>query len=116
MKNIIIICFINYNFKIISHSEYTKYCYRLDHYQIPVLLHLVKNCQEGLNDSEAKRLVVLCKNAVHEHSGNRDFALFLMAVIGAINLTTFQSEITTIGGQLKGASKFLIMKALKNAK
>lgn len=59
---------------------------------------------------------MLCRNSVHEYSANRDFAQFLIVVIGAINLTKFRSEITNLSKQLKGASKFLIMKALKDAK
>lgn len=103
---------------IISHySEYMKYCSdNLDHHEIPVLSNLVKNCQQSLNNHTAERLVVLCRNAAHVHSSNTDFAAFLVTVIGAIDLTKFRPEMTSICGQLKGASKFLIAKALKNPK
>lgn len=93
-----------------------KCCDSLRQYQIMVLLHLVKNCQKSLNENEAKRLVLVCRNAVHEHSANREFALLITTVIGAVKMTKFRPEIATICEQLKGASKFLIMKALKDAK
>lgn len=94
-----------------------KYCSdNLDHHEIPVLSHLVKNCQKSLTNHTAERLVVLCRNSAHVHSANTDFAAFLVTVIGAIDLTRFRLEITSICGQLKGASKFLAAKALKNAK
>jgi len=93
-----------------------KHCDNLDQHQIPVLLYLVKNCQNGLNSNDTERLVALCKNAVHEHSTNRDFVSFLMSVIGIIDLVKFRPEMTAICGQLKGASKFLIVKALKDTK
>ncbi|VVC38416.1 Hypothetical protein CINCED_3A024146 [Cinara cedri] len=97
-------------------NEYMKSCDSLGQHEIMVLLHLVKNCQKSLDENEAKKLVLLCRNAVHEHSANREFALFLTAVIGAVDITKFRPEMTTICAQLKGASKFLIMKALKDAK
>lgn len=106
------ICFI-----IFCCSEYTKRCRDvLAEYQIPVMLQLVKNCQNDLDDGEAGRLVWLCKNATRAHFANRDFAGFLVAVIAAVDLVKFRPEMTAICGQLKGASKFLIMKALKDAK
>jgi hypothetical protein len=76
----------------------------------------VKNCQKSLNDHTTERLVVLCRNAVHVHSANTDFATFLVTVIGAIDLAKFRPEMVLICGQLKGASKFLIAKALKDVK
>lgn len=88
----------------------------MNHHEIPVLSHLVKNCQKSLNNHTAERLVVLCRNAVHVHSANTDFAAFLVTVIRAIDLTKFRQEMTSICGQLKGASKFLIAKALKDVK
>lgn len=91
-------------------------CVGLDQYQIPVMMHFLKNCNHGLSNEAAERLVVLCKNTVHKHSANRDFALFLVCVIEVIDLSKFRPEIDTICGQLKGASKFLIKKALKDAK
>ncbi|KAL4148475.1 hypothetical protein QTP88_002708 [Uroleucon formosanum] len=97
-------------------NEYLNQCDGLDQYQIPVLLHLVNNCQKNLNNDDAERLVGLCRNAAYEHSTNRDFGLLLMSVIGAIDLSKFRSEMTTICGQLKGVSKFMIMKALKDTK
>lgn len=87
----------------------------LAEHQIPVMLQLVKNCQNGLDDGEAERLVWLCKNATRAHLANRDFAGFLVAVIAAVDLAKFRPEMTAICGQLKGASKFLIMKTLKDA-
>lgn len=96
------------------YSEYINNCDGLDQYQIPVLLHLVNNCQKSLNNDDAERLVELCRNAAHEHSANRDFGMLLMSVIGAIDLGKFRSEMTTVCGQLKGVSKFMIMKALKD--
>lgn len=93
-----------------------KYCDRLDQHQILVLLHLIKNCPKCLDSNITERLVALCLNAVHKHSTNRDFAVFLMSVIEVIDLVKFRPEITSICGVLKGASKFLIMKALKDAK
>lgn len=93
-----------------------SYCNSLSPHQILVLLHLVKNCQKGLNNNEEERLVGLCRDAAHEHSANRDFGLLLMAVIGVIDITRFRLEMKTICDRLKGASKFLIMKALKDAK
>lgn len=88
----------------------------MEEYQISVLSHLVKNCQGNLDDNTAECLIVLCRNSVHEYSVNRDFAQFLIVVIGSINLSKFQSEITNLSEHLKGASKFLIMKALKDVK
>lgn len=93
-----------------------KYCNSLDQHQISVLSYLVKNCQKGLNNNEAERLVVLCRNSVHEYSGNRDFASFLVSVVEAIDLTKFRPDITIICGALKGALKFRVMKALKDTK
>lgn len=93
-----------------------KCCNSVHQYQIPVLLFLVKNCHKSLNYNEAEQLVILCRNAALEHSANRDFALFLVSVIGAIDLNKFRPEMITICGRLKGASKFLLMKALKDAK
>lgn len=87
-----------------------------DQRQIPVLLHLVKNCQKDMNGSVAERLVALCKNAVAKHSANRDFVTFLVAVVGTVDLDRFRPEMMAIGGQLKGASKFLMAKALKDTK
>lgn len=92
-----------------------KYCDSLGQHQIMVLLHLVKNCQKNLDENEAEKLVLLCRNAVHEHSASIEFALLITSVIEAVNMTKFRSEMTTICEKLKGASKFLIMKALKNA-
>lgn len=97
-------------------NEYINNCDGLDQYQIPVLLHLVNNCQKRLNNDDAERLVELCRNSAHEYSTNRDFGLLLMSVIGAIDLDKFRSEMTTVCGQLKGVSKFMIMKALKDSK
>lgn len=96
-------------------SEYTNHCDGLDQYQIPVLLHLVNNCQKILN-RDAEHLIGLCRNAAYKHSTNRDFGLLLVSVIRAIDLDQFLPEITTICEQLKGVSKFLIMKALKDKK
>lgn len=93
-----------------------KYCDKLDQHQILVLSHLVKNCQKGLNNIEAERLVVLCRNSAYEYSTNRDFALLLVSVIEAVDLTKFQPDIKFTCGQLKGALKFRIIKALKDAK
>lgn len=87
-----------------------------DQRQIPVLLHLVKNCQKDLDGGVAERLVALCKNAAAKHSANRDFVTFLVAVVGAVDLDRFRAEMTGIGGQLRGASKFLMAKALKDTK
>jgi len=99
------------------YSEYTaKHCDVLDQRQIPVLSYLVKNCHKDLNDDQAARLVALCRNAVREHSTNRDFAMFLVSVIGAVDLAKFRPEMTVVCGLLKGASKFLTAKALKDAK
>lgn len=100
-----------------AYSEYMKNCDGLqDQRQIPVLLHLVKNCQKGLDGDVAEHLVALCKNATVKHSANRDFATFLVAIVEAIDLDRFRPEMTAIGGQLKGASKFLMAKALKDVK
>lgn len=93
-----------------------KCCNSLDQHQIPVLLHLVKNCQKSINNIEIERLVILCKNAAHEHTTNRDFVLFLVSIIKAIDLTKFQPEMKSICKHFKGASKVLIMKALENSK
>lgn len=97
-------------------NEYINHCDGLDQYQIPVLLYLVNNCQKSLNNDDAERLVGLCRNTAHEHSANRDFGLLLVSVIGAIDLGKFRTELMTVCGQLKGVSKFLIMKALKDKK
>lgn len=91
-------------------------CDSLRQHQIMILVHLVKNCQKSLNENEAKQLVLLCRNSVNEHSANREFALLITTVISAVNMTKFRTEITVICKQLKGASKFLIMKALKDGK
>lgn len=99
-----------------KYSEYMKYCDNLEKHQIPVLLHLVKNCQKGLNSNDTERLVALCRNAVHQHSTNRDFVSFLVSVIGIIDLVKFRPEMTAICEQLKGASKFRIVKALEDTK
>lgn len=88
----------------------------MEEHQISVLSHLVKNCQGNLDDNIAECLIVLCRNSVQEYSVNRNFAQFLIVVIGSINLSKFQSEITNLSKHLKGASKFLIMKALKDVK
>ncbi|XP_025207678.1 uncharacterized protein LOC112603366 [Melanaphis sacchari] len=97
-------------------NEYINHCDDLDQYQVPVLLHLVNNCQKILNNGDTERLIGLCRNAASKHSTNRDFGLLLVSVIGAIDLDKFLPEITTICEQLKGVSKFLIMKALKDKK
>lgn len=95
-------------------NEYTNHCDGLDQYQIPVLLHLVNNCKKILNNRDAERLIGLCRNAAYKHSTNRDFGLLLVSLIRAIDLDKFLPEMTTICEQLKGVSKFLIMKALKD--
>lgn len=93
-----------------------KYCDNLDQHKIPILLQLVKNCKKGLNVNDTERLVALCRNAAHEHSTNRDFVSFLVSVIGIVNLVKFRPEMTAICEQFKGASKLLIVKALKDTK
>ncbi|XP_026810561.1 uncharacterized protein LOC113552081 [Rhopalosiphum maidis] len=97
-------------------NEYINHCDGLDQYQIPVLLHLVNNCQQILNNGDAEHLIGLCRNAAYKHSTNRDFGLLLVSVIRAIDLNKFLPEMTTICEQLKGVSKFMIMKALKDTK
>ncbi|XP_050436397.1 uncharacterized protein LOC126843110 isoform X3 [Adelges cooleyi] len=97
-------------------SEYMKHCDSMDQYKIPVLALLVKNCKKSLSSSDAERLVALCRNAAYDQSNNRHFASFIVSVIGAIDLNKFSPEMTAISQQLKGASKFMVMKALRDAK
>ncbi|XP_050533640.1 uncharacterized protein LOC126901288 [Daktulosphaira vitifoliae] len=98
-------------------NEYIKGCQtHLEQYKIPVLVLLVKNCQKDLDSSDGEKLVTLCKTAALDHSTNRDFASFLVFVVGAIDLERFRIEMLSISQKLKGASKYLVIKALKDVK